>query len=64
MHNSPLLDLKNEPGIERTCKNSLTFRIRASLHSNETRAAIANIPNSAQLGAPLPFPYIISGSVQ
>jgi len=33
-------------------------------HGNETRAPIANSPNSAQLGAPLPFSQVTSGSVQ
>jgi len=32
-------------------------------HSNATRAPIANLPNSAQLGAPLPFRQVTSGSV-
>ena len=45
------------------CKHSLTFRVRAMLstcHSNETRAPIANLPNSAQLqGTPtIPTSYI------
>jgi len=34
-------------------------------HSNETRAPIANPPNSAQqTGQPVPFPQVTSGSVQ
>ena len=33
-------------------------------HSNETRAPIANPPNSAQLGGTLTNPQVTSGSVQ
>ena len=29
-------------------------------HSNETRAPVANLPNSAQLGAPIPFSQVSS----
>jgi len=36
------------------------FAFAICSHSNETRAPIANPPNSAQL----PFPQVTSGSVQ
>jgi len=42
-------------GISRSC---------LFCHSNETRAPIANPPNSAQLGGTLPFLQVIPGSVQ
>jgi len=38
-------------------KHSLTLLVRVCCHSNETRAPIANQPNSAQLeGTPTIFP--------
>jgi len=41
-------------------KHSLTFRVRRCCHSNETRAPIANPPNSAQLeGTLYHFPTYI-----
>jgi len=39
----------------------LTFRVRVMLHSNATRAPIANPPNSAQLGD-IPSKHITSNS--
>jgi len=53
-----------------TSTYSLTFRVRhyaivcTDCHSNETRTPIANPPNSTQLGAPLPYLKVTSGSVQ
>jgi len=43
-------------------KHSLTFRVRRCCHSNETRAPIANPPNSAQLkGTPYHSPKLHPG---
>ena len=63
MHSSPVLCKAQQsratgtPNIPMTIKNqtyseymhSLTFRVRCCCNSNETRALIANLPNSAQL---------------
>jgi len=40
----------------------LTY-VNVVIHNNKTRAPIANPPNSAQLGVPLPFPQVTSRSV-
>jgi len=55
-----------KPGIERGRALADISHSALCCHSNETRASIANPPNSAQLGAPLPFPnpQVTSGSVQ
>jgi len=61
---SPRLQYKTKPGIQRV--QSLTDISRSALccHSNKIRAAIANPPNSAQLGGTLTIPKITSGSVR
>jgi len=45
-------------------KHSLTFRVRCCCHSNETRAPVANPPNSSQLEGTPTVPHVTCGSVQ
>jgi len=55
----------NEPGTERVQVLAFSqIAFAPCCHSNETRAPIANPPNSGQLGAPLPFRQVTSGSMQ
>jgi len=52
-----------KPGIERVQAITDILHWTLCCHSNETRAPIANPPNSEQLGAPLLFLQVTSGSV-
>jgi len=47
-----------EPGIQRVQALADISRSALCCHNNETRAPIANPPNSAQLEGTLPFPRV------
>jgi len=49
---------QTEPGIERVQALADISRSALCCHSNETRAPIANLTNSAQLGHPILFPLL------
>jgi len=57
-------DDHGKPGIGRIQALADILRRALCCHSNETRAPIANQPNSAQLDATLSFPQVTSGFVQ
>jgi len=46
----------NQPGIQRVQALADISRSALCCHSNETRIPIANLPNSAQIGAPPTIP--------
>jgi len=52
------------PGMERVQALADISRSALCCHSNETRAPIANPPNSAQLEGTLYHPQVTPGSVQ
>ena len=54
----------SEPGTERVQALADISLSALRCHSNETRAPIANPPNTAQLGTPHTIPKVTSGSVQ
>ena len=58
---SVLRSLNRKPRIERVQALVDISRSVLCCHSNETRAPIANPPNSAQLDDPLPFPKLHLG---
>jgi len=53
-----------KPGVERVQALADMSRSALCCHSNETRAPVANPPNSAQLGGIPIIPHVTSGSVQ
>jgi len=54
-----------KPDIDAEYNHSLRFRVPRCCHSNDTRAPIANPPNSARLeGTPILFLQVTSGSVK